>query len=135
MRKLEDDESFKVIGAAMEVHRELGPGFLEHVYHEALEFEFTERNIPYKHEVDLPIWYKGRLLRKTYRVDFVCYDSLLVEIKALSQIGNIETSKVINYLKATNFDRALLVNFGAASLQYKRKVNKWKRSEKSAQSA
>ena len=70
--------------------------------------------------------YKGHLLHKTYRVDFVCYDSLLVEIKALSQMGNIETSKVINYLKATNFDRALLVNFGTTSLQYKRNVNKWK---------
>lgn len=133
MRKIEDQESFNVIGAAMEVHRVLGPGFLEQVYHEALMIEFDERGIPYKREVDLPIWYKEKLLNKGYRVDFLCYDSLLVEIKALTEMGNIETAKVINYLKATNQDRALLLNFGTATLQYSRKVNKWKLSAQSAQ--
>ena len=132
MREIKDPETYGIIGAAMEIHRELGPGFLEHVYHEALAIELTERNIPYKHEVDLPIWYKGRPLRKSYRADFICYDSLVVELKAITQMANVEKAKVINYVKATNFERGLLINFGAESLQYKRIVNKWKLSEKSA---
>jgi GxxExxY protein len=126
-----DPQTYAIIGAAMAVHQELGPGFLESVYHEALAIEFELRGIPYIHEVDLPISYKGRPLQKIYRADFVCFTDIVVELKALSAIGGTEKAQVINYLKATNFDRGLLLNFGAASLQYERLVNKWKKSAES----
>jgi GxxExxY protein len=126
-----DPQTYAIIGAAMAVHQELGPGFLESVYHEALAIEFELRGIPYIHEVDLPISYKGRPLQKIYRADFVCFTDIVVELKALSAIGGTEKAQVINYLKATNFDRGLLLNFGATSLQYERLVNKWKKSAES----
>ena len=128
MSNRNDPQTYTIIGAAMAVHQELGPGFLEGVYHEALAIEFELREIPYIHEVDLPISYKGRPLQKIYRADFVCFTDIVVELKALSAIGGTEKAQVINYLKATNFDRGLLLNFGAASLQYERSVNKWKKS-------
>ena len=131
MNNRHDPQTYAIIGAAMAVHQELGPGFLEGVYHEALAIEFGLREIPYIHEVDLPIFYKGRPLQKIYRADFVCFTDIVVELKALSAIGGTEKAQVINYLKATNFDRGLLLNFGDASLQYDRFVNKWKKSAQS----
>ncbi|MGB4870155.1 MAG: GxxExxY protein [Candidatus Promineifilaceae bacterium] len=131
MNNRNDPQTYAIIGAAMAVHQELGPGFLEGVYHEALAIEFGLREIPYIHEVDLPICYKGRPLQKIYRADFVCFTDIVVELKALSAIGGTEKAQVINYLKATNFDRGLLLNFGDASLQYDRFVNKWKKSAQS----
>ena len=131
MSNRNDPQTYAIIGAAMAVHQELGPGFLEGVYHEALAIEFALREIPYIHEVDLPISYKGRPLQKIYRADFVCFTDIVVELKALSAIGGTEKAQVINYLKVTNFDRGLLLNFGAASLQYERSVNKWKKSNQS----
>lgn len=131
MNNRNDPQTYAIIGAAMAVHQELGPGFLEGVYHEALAIEFGLREIPYIHEVDLPIFYKGRPLQKIYRADFVCFTDIVVELKALSAIGGTEKAQVINYLKATNFDRGLLLNFGDASLQYDRFVNKWKKSAQS----
>jgi GxxExxY protein len=117
-----DPETYTIIGAAMEVHRELGCGYLEPVYVEALEIELRIRRVPYRREVSLPISYKGQVLKKFYRVDFICYDDVLVELKALHALGPIEESQLINYLCAAKRARGLLLNFGTRSLQYKRRV-------------
>ncbi|MGH7213888.1 MAG: GxxExxY protein [Tepidisphaeraceae bacterium] len=118
-----DPQTYAIIGACMEVHRVLGPGFLEHVYHEALAVELLWRGIPFRREVELPVHYKDRLLPCCYRADFVCYDDIIVELKALRELSGVERSQAINYLKATRFRRALLTNFGAARLEYERLVN------------
>jgi GxxExxY protein len=115
-----DPQTYAIIGACMEVHNELGHGFLEAVYQSALEKEFIRRKIPYAREVGLPIYFKGDLLDCPYRVDFVCYGCVLVELKALGKLTNNEYAITINYLKASGFDRGLLVNFGAPRLEYKR---------------
>lgn len=120
--RISDPETFALIGAAMMVHSQLGHGFLEPVYQEALEVELKERNIPYVREHPLPILYKEKLLTTFYRIDFLCFDALLVELKALRQISGVEEAQVINYLKASNFNKALLFNFGAPSLHFKRLV-------------
>ena len=117
-----DPRTYAIIGAAMEVHRQLGCGFLEPVYQEAMELELAARSIPFQRQVELSINYKGQLLRNTYRADFVCFETVIVELKALCQIGGIEDAQVLNYLKATGLRIGLLLNFGAKSLQYKRLV-------------
>jgi len=122
MKQTRDPQTYAVLGAAMEVHRELGHGFLEVVYQTALALEFTERGIPFQAEVSLPIRYKNRLLACSYRADFICFENVLVETKAISQITNTDRAQVINALKATGLTRALLVNFGAARLEYERLV-------------
>ena len=106
----------------MEVHRELGPGFLEAVYQEALEIEFQHRSIPYEREKPLNIFYKGIKINKPYTADFLCFDNIIIELKALSQIIGDHESQLINYLKATKLRVGVLVNFGASSLEYKRMV-------------
>ena len=116
------EEAYKIIGAAMEVHRELGPGFLEAVYQEALELEFQKQNIPYEREKLLNIYYKGIKLKKHYSADFVCYDKIVVELKALSELNNDNAAQILNYLKTSELKLGLLLNFGAKSLQYKRLV-------------
>lgn len=116
------NEAYKIIGAAMEVHNVLGSGFLEAVYHEALEIEFKKREIPYVRESQLKIIYKDITLKKTYYADFVCHGKIIVETKAIQQLTGIDESQVINYLKATGFELGLLINFGAESLEYKRLV-------------
>ena len=117
-----DAETYAIIGAAMEVHRALGCGFVEAVYQEALAVEFTHRSLLFRREVALPVSYKGVLLACGFRVDFVCFDSTLVELKALSGLSGVEDAQVINYLKASSFKKALLINFGAQSLQQRRFV-------------
>lgn len=119
---LKDVRTYAVIGAAMRVHGELGRGFLEPVYQEALTAELELRGIPYRREVDLPIHYRGVELVTRYRVDFLCFDDLVVEIKALSRLTSIEESQIINYLTASRMPKGLLMNFGAGSLQFKRFV-------------
>ncbi len=119
------DESYKVIGACMAVHSELGNGFLEAVYQEALAEEFRLRDIPYVREKQLEVIYKNRPLEKKYQADFICYGEIIVELKALSALENVHQSQVINYLKATNMKLGLLVNFGQMSLESRRVVNKF----------
>ena len=117
-----DPRTFAIIGAAIEVHRELAAGFLEAVYQEAIARELVKREIPFRAEVELPVFYKGERLSSSYRADFVCFDSIIVEIKALGQLTGIEESQLINYLKASGHPIGLLLNFGARSLQHKRLV-------------
>ncbi len=121
-----------IIGAAMEVHRELGHGFLEAVYQEAMAIEMTARGILFQSEVPLSVFYKSQKLAASYRADFVCFDNVLVELKAISQLTGADEAQVINEMKATGKQRALLINFGAPSLEYKRRVFNLRESAKSA---
>lgn len=115
-----DPRTHEIIGAAMEVHRELGCGFLEPVYHAALAIEFETRDLPFEHENEVPVHYRGCKLDVKYRADFICYGSVIVEVKALSRLSSIEESQLINYLKGTGIELGLLINFGGRSLEWKR---------------
>ena len=106
----------------MEVHKELGCGFLEAVYQEALGREFIGQKISFKSQPTIQIAYKGQPLDKTYQPDFVCYEEVIVEIKAISSLSGVEEAQIINYLKATDLKVGLLLNFGAKSLEHKRFV-------------
>ena len=117
---LYEEETEKIIGAAIAVQRELGTGFLEPVYQEALAIEFKLRGIPYEREKELSINYKGFILDKTYRADFVCYDKILLELKAVDRLTSEHTAQVLNYLNATEFKLGLLVNFGECPIKPKR---------------
>jgi GxxExxY protein len=116
------EESYKIIGAAMEVHKELGAGFLESVYQEAFELELQKQEIPYEREKLLNIFYKGQKLKKHYVADFVFYDKIVVELKAFGELSSDHEAQVLNYLKASGFKLGLLLNFGTRSLDYKRLV-------------
>jgi GxxExxY protein len=117
------DDVYQIVGAAMEVHRELGPGFLEAVYQEALEIELAERGIPCEAQKALQIRYKGRLLKKEYVADLVCYDKIIVELKAINQLSSRETAQVLNYLKATGLRVGLVFNFGSEGvLEWERRI-------------
>jgi GxxExxY protein len=115
-----DPQTYAIIGAAMEAHRVLGSRFLEPVYQSALEMEFGLRGVPYAREIEMLIYYKEVPLSIRYRADFVCYGEVLVELKAIDRLTSREDSQVINYLAASGLHRGLLLNFGAASLQFKR---------------
>ncbi len=117
-----EQKSYKIIGACIEVHKELGSGFLEGVYQEALEMEFENLGIPFEREKELLIYYKNRKLQKKYKSDFICYNQILIELKALSQLTSEHESQIINYLKATNLKVGILFNFGEKSLKHKRIV-------------
>lgn len=106
----------------MEVHKTLGPGFLEPVYQEALTLELTEAKIPFIKEKTLNVWYKEKLLNKKYIADFVCFDEIIVELKAVESLCPEHIAQVLNYLKTTGKKLGLLINFGSKSLQYKRVI-------------
>ena len=116
------EESYKIIKACMNVHNELGPGFLEAVYKEALEIEFQLLGIPYEREKLIKIQYKGNILKKEYKADFVCYEKIILEVKALSSLISEHEAQILNYLKGTGFKLGILVNFGEKSLKYRRLV-------------
>ena len=120
----DDQATYAIIGAAMAVHRTLGFGFLEAVYQQALAIEMSKRGIPFHPQVELPITYQGHVLQVGYRADFVCFEEVIVEIKALRSTSGVEDAQVINYLHASGLQRALLLNFGAPSLQYRRFVGR-----------
>jgi len=117
------EESFKIIGTCMKVHRSLGAGFLEAVYEEALEKEFQIQKIPFKKQVKLELFYDNQKLQKHYRADFVCYDTIILEIKAVLQMPIVFNAQLKNYLKCTKMELGMLINFGTPSLTYKRILN------------
>ena len=114
------EESYQVVGAAMNVHNLLGCGFLEPVYQEAFQIELELLQIPHQREVSFPIVYKGRQLAKNYVADFVCHGKIIVELKALSAITPDHKAQVINYLKAAHCELGILFNFGTSRLTYER---------------
>ena len=120
---IEADKTYSIIGACMTVHRNLGAGFLESVYSEALEKEFKKCKIPFEKEKKLELYYDGQKLNKYFKADFVCYNSVIVELKSKSRIIKVDEQQTINYLKATSYQVGLLINFGESSLKYKRFVN------------
>lgn len=122
-RFLYKEESYNIRGAMMAVHRELGRGFLERVYQDALEIEFKDRNIPYEREKEIQIMYKGKPLGEPYRADFVCYGKIIVELKAVNEILGIHRAQVINYLKATSMKLGILVNFSEDVIYPERIIN------------
>ena len=113
-------ESYDIIGAAMEVHNVLGCGFTEPLYQEAFEHELQLRKIPFEREMTFRVHYKGCELEKDFRVDFVCYGKIIVELKAVSAFSDEHFAQVYNYLKASGLQLGLLVNFGKASLEFER---------------
>ena len=107
-------ESYEIIGAAFEVYNQLEHGFLEAVCQEALEIEFQRRGIPFEREKAIKIYYQGKELKQSYRADFVCYDKIIVELKAVSYLESAHHAQVYNYLKATGYKLGILLNFGYA---------------------
>lgn len=122
MEILFKEMTYNIIGACYEVHNNLGCGFLEAVYQEALAIELAERDIPFEKEKSLEISYKGVPLKKKYTADFICYSSIVVELKALTALTSQHESQVINYLKATGVKIGFLFNFGETSLKYRRLI-------------
>ena len=117
-----EPRTYAIIGASMEVHRNLGCGFLEPVYQAALAVELTKRDIPFTRELKLPVFYKEVELDTPYKVDLICFESVVVELKALARMSGTEEAQLINYLKASGHETGLLVNFGTRSLEYRRFV-------------
>ena len=117
------DEVYRIIGAALNVAHELGCGFLEAVYQEALEIELAQNGIPFESQKKINISYKGKVLSKEYIADFVCFNNIIVEIKAIKRITEIEEAQIINYLKATKLPLGLIINFGSMKLEWKRYAN------------
>lgn len=118
-----EPKTYSIIGAAMEVHKVLGCGFSERVYQEALEKEFIRQSIPYEREKPLKVNYKGEMLSAEFVPDFVCYDSVIVELKAVEQLEDLHRAQTINYTHVANMNVALLINFGAKLLEYERLYN------------
>jgi GxxExxY protein len=125
-----DPETYAIIGAAMEVHRELGNGFLERVCQDALEI--AQRNLPFQREQPVPVLYKGVPLGTPYRADFVCHGSIIVELKTLTEV---ESAQVLHYLKAAGLERALLIHFATQRLDYRRFIQSENHLRTSASSA
>ncbi len=116
------DESYQIIGKCFEVHNNLGPGFLEIVYKDALQYEFKKANIPFEREKEYIVNYKGITLPHKFYADFVIYDKIILEVKAVSGIAEEFIAQAINYLKVSNNKLALIINFGELKLNSKRIV-------------
>ncbi|MEW5947063.1 MAG: GxxExxY protein [bacterium] len=117
------DEVYRIIGAAIDVHRELGPGFLEAVYQDAMQFELDMRRIPYESQSPVTVYYKGRKLKKEYYADLLCFGAIIVELKAIERLTERDHAQLLNYLKATGMKVGVLINFGAhGELEWKRFV-------------
>ena len=125
---LYSEETYKIIGACMEVHNNLGSGFLEAVYQKAICKEMDIRSIPYEKNVRFKVYYNSIDLGKYYVADIVCYDKIIVEIKAMDFLHANHSRQLLNYLKVTGRDLGLLVNFGEGSLKVKRIINSAKKS-------
>jgi len=118
------EEAYELQGAIFEVYKTIGCGFLEAVYQECLEKEFTLQDIPFESQTELKLDYKGEILKQTYKPDFICFDNIIVEIKAVKELTNEHQAQVINYLKATDMELGLLVNFGSyPKAEIKRLIN------------
>jgi len=117
------DEAYKIIGFCFEVYNELGSGFLEAVYQEALSIEFQKQAIPFIAQAEMNVFYKGIQLKKKYFPDFLCFDEIVLEIKAETNLSPADEAQLLNYLKGTKKPLGLLVNFGAEKLQYKKYAN------------
>jgi len=113
MNLIFEEETFSIRGAIFEVYREMGCGFLEAVYQECLEKELKSKGIPFISQPELKLNYKGKSLRQTYKPDLICYEQIIVELKAVKEIAPEHKAQVINYLKATNLRLGLLINFGS----------------------
>ena len=124
MEYLFQNETFLIRKCMMNVFNELGNGFLEKVYQEALAIEFQNNGIPFEREARIPVYYKNVKLQQEYIADFICYDNIIVEVKAISELTGSHKAQVINYLKATNLQVGLLVNFGASKIKVERLFNK-----------
>ena len=116
------DEAYKIVGAMMSVHNELGCGFLEAIYQEALEMEFLLQGIPYEREKELEVRYKGNVIGKKYKADFICYNKIIVELKAVDKILPEFKAQTLNYMKMSNSKLGILANFGQTSLEIQRLV-------------
>jgi GxxExxY protein len=117
-----EEETFKIIGICMEVHRNLGPGLLEVVYKDALEIEFKSNSIYFEREKEFSIEYKGVVLPHKFYADFIVNEDIILEVKAVKEFSNEHTAQVLNYIKLSNSEIGLLVNFQNKSLQHKRLV-------------
>ena len=117
------EESYKIIGTCIAVHKKLGAGFLDAVYKEVLEKEFKKNNIPYEKKKKLQIFYDGEPLNKHFTAEYVCYDKIIIEVKSVAQIEEQAKKEAVNYLKATHYKLGLLINFGQSSLKWKRLIN------------
>lgn len=106
------EESYRIVGACFEVYKEMGCGFLEAVYQECLEAEFLTQEIPFKPQAELTLSYRGRPLKQKYVPDFICFDKIILEIKAVTELADLHRAQIQNYLKATGYKLGLLVNFG-----------------------
>lgn len=122
-RDKRDTLSYEIIGAAMEVHRELGCGFLEAVYQEAMEMELSARNVRFVSQPQIRLFYKNLPMGKYYKPDFICFDSVVVEIKAESCLSKVDEAQILNVLKASQHRTGLLINFGQPSLKFQRFVH------------
>ncbi len=120
---MDDARTYRIIGAAMKVHRVLGPGLLEKPYAEALRLELQRQSIPFRAEVPFDLWYEGVALRSKYRADLLCFGNVLVELKSQPGIGRTDRKQVEHYLQCARLDVGLLLNFGRASLQFLRILN------------
>ena len=116
------EEAYKIVGAAMAVHRFFGCGFTEKVYQDALEIEFRQQNIPFLREEPIFATYQHQQLKTEFKPDFICYDRIIVELKAVQTIEDYQRSQAVNYARVANMSLALLINFGESSLRYERYI-------------